>query len=831
MIYSEGFSDLTGWSDSPDQNDSINSTGNLAFGNLEALSPSAGASTVYCVDMYKSINHTMTTGQKYYLTWVCRYDGATTSTWSKAGIKLNPNAPSGAGRVTFGQVQGQYWNMNETYDAMIGYGTNVPVNTTLFYYVELTWDGSALRTDMWVYSDSANLPSAAPATSDASYLGGGNISGFSGTFTDISLDVNPNGTSLNYSIDELRLATTFAEAVPQSTGGSDPTGGSAVIWPIGDSITAGAGGQPWIGSWGFGKHYRAYLENTFVANNVTYNFVGTLNGGANYVYNGAMLDADHQGHSGLGVDHFLSNVDTYAGQLQATPTIITMHLGTNDYTNQTVSTMQPKYEQLLGKLRTNFPDANIIVQGVGERLDQTLTTSRTDMNNMLSTIVTNLTSAGDSKIQYVDNLTTVAHVTDFNPDWQGNDAADSIHPNPAGHEVIANQFWSAISPLLSGGGSSGGTSSKILFIGDSITYGTDGDGFYTTNNGGHTWPSPYNTFPASCVNLGPGYRAYVQKLLADGGYDITTVGTQTEGGGAQPYIGSDATQGTILPNFMGEGSQYHEGYPGQRIDQVKSLLQGNNIIATQAPDIVLVMLGVNDIRQGASQSVLQGRIDSDLLWIVDQALAANSNAHVFIAKVTQSKEGNDAMVQTYNNMIQTFVNAQSGAGKKVYVVDNYTNVEVSDIDPTGVHPTQVGYRTMAQNWYNAIAANYSTGTSSGYDAWASNNGVSSNGEADDDGDGLKNLVEYAFDANSDGNATPDELPVYQSLNSDKLTISFKADPNVTDVTYTLEESRSLDFSSPIASNTITLGTGSTHTVQSSSSVAGQKLFLRVKVTK
>src|SRR5881296_3835059 len=92
---------------------------------------------------------------------------------------------------------------------------------------------------------------------------------------------------------------------------------------------------------------------------------------------------------------------------------------------------------------------------------------------------------------------------------------------------------------------------RILPLGDSITYG------YAVSGG---------------------YRLPLYQLLTNGGYNVDFTGTQTDNGAPD------------LPD------PEHEGHPGWTIRGINSIVP-DVLAATDDPDVILLLIGVNDYNQ------------------------------------------------------------------------------------------------------------------------------------------------------------------------------------------------------------------------------------------
>lgn len=124
-----------------------------------------------------------------------------------------------------------------------------------------------------------------------------------------------------------------------------------------------------------------------------------------------------------------------------------------------------------------------------------------------------------------------------------------------------------------------------LPLGDSITFGC----------GNSALPRQ----KAVCVPNAGGYRVPLAWTLAQLNYNVSTMGTLTNGGDDTP------------PQW-----HHHEGHPGWRWDQVDDILDQSLETSPTPPDLVTIHLGTNDCGQGADLPTLQVGV---ALWLVPQA--------------------------------------------------------------------------------------------------------------------------------------------------------------------------------------------------------------------
>ncbi len=231
---------------------------------------------------------------------------------------------------------------------------------------------------------------------------------------------------------------------------------------------------------------------------------------------------------------------------------------------------------------------------------------------------------------------------------------------------------------------------RIDCVGDSIVVGgTDG---------------PLNDFTF-------GYRSFLYSRLVEAGYNFQFVGTSTWPwnlyGSSLPVTGLD---------LRDVDQDYHQGYGGATTSMILNGgdLYGevpsiSNMMLTDDPDVVLLMVGINDISMGSWDN--PQRAEDNLYSIVDTIVSAKPQAHVIVAQITPYSSRTTAIVK-YNDYIRNeLVPGFVSLGKNVTTVDQYANFLKSDgtIDAglfaNGInHPGPVGYELMSETWFNGIRA-------------------------------------------------------------------------------------------------------------------------------
>jgi lysophospholipase L1-like esterase len=190
---------------------------------------------------------------------------------------------------------------------------------------------------------------------------------------------------------------------------------------------------------------------------------------------------------------------------------------------------------------------------------------------------------------------------------------------------------------------------RIMPLGDSITFGYPGTSY-------------------------GGYRHLLGTLLKNDGYTIDFVGSQKSGTG-------------VIPD------PDNEGHPGWTITQIKSGIDSNRWLETYQPDLILLHIGTNDIREGNGASA-----PANLSALLDDILSRLPQTQVIVAQIIPFRSGPDPAHTSYNAAIPGIVKSK---GSRVSLVDMQSILSKSDY-ADGLHPNAGGYDKMARAWEPAI---------------------------------------------------------------------------------------------------------------------------------
>lgn len=170
-------------------------------------------------------------------------------------------------------------------------------------------------------------------------------------------------------------------------------------------------------------------------------------------------------------------------------------------------------------------------------------------------------------------------------------------------------------------------------------------------------------------------------------------------------LGTASTDGTgyrgplhaLLPTLTFVGSQGtapipHEGRSGWRTDQVRDIIP--TILATTKPAFILLHVGTNDTVQGYTAATML----TNMGQLLDAIRAASPGTQTFAAQIP---------ITPYATAAQQAQEAAFNAGLPALAAARLPWVSIVDmrateISPDRVHPSDTGYRKMAELWAAAL---------------------------------------------------------------------------------------------------------------------------------
>lgn len=214
----------------------------------------------------------------------------------------------------------------------------------------------------------------------------------------------------------------------------------------------------------------------------------------------------------------------------------------------------------------------------------------------------------------------------------------------------------------------------------------------TVNN---TDPSAYKILPLGDSRVEGGrpeyesYRYELWKKLENSGFAFDYIGTRTDEGSYEAFNGKSFDKD-------------HEGTGGAMTTDNLEILK-NTVTAENAPDIVLLGIGGNDLTEG-NRSV--DATISSLNEIIDYLQSQNANVVIFLEQIAPgiaSFMTNEytTKVNEYNLKIAEVGTNQTDGNSSVIVVDMNTGWS-DNYMADEVHYNQQGAEVVAERYFNAI---------------------------------------------------------------------------------------------------------------------------------
>jgi len=197
-----------------------------------------------------------------------------------------------------------------------------------------------------------------------------------------------------------------------------------------------------------------------------------------------------------------------------------------------------------------------------------------------------------------------------------------------------------------------------------------------------------------CCDLNGGYRVELFNQAVTNGKNVTFVGSLANG--------PDTVASKPFP-------KHHEGHGGYTISgggngPIAGTIT-DNALSMYKPNIVLLMIGTNDVNQSIDLSNAPSRLGA----LIDEIVAGAPNALLVVATIIPTQtDSTNTRVRTYNAAIPDVVKTRATAGKHVIVVDHYAAFSQNSSYKTalmadGLHPNTAGYAVLGRSWYGAIS--------------------------------------------------------------------------------------------------------------------------------
>lgn len=131
--------------------------------------------------------------------------------------------------------------------------------------------------------------------------------------------------------------------------------------------------------------------------------------------------------------------------------------------------------------------------------------------------------------------------------------------------------------------------------------------------------------------------------------------------------------------------------------------------AIETPDVILLMIGINDLNTGYQVNTAASRLD----LLITRLFGYYPNARILVASLPDAQQVNSyrhgatnniaVAVSNYNAGMLSVVAAHRAIGQKIERVDMHSKFTLADL-ADGLHPNTNGYVKMGNVWADAIAA-------------------------------------------------------------------------------------------------------------------------------
>ncbi len=191
-----------------------------------------------------------------------------------------------------------------------------------------------------------------------------------------------------------------------------------------------------------------------------------------------------------------------------------------------------------------------------------------------------------------------------------------------------------------------------------------------------------------------GYRKLLQGMLKNAGYTVTFVGKEDNG---DPINSTGFSVGMSNPN--------HEGYGSFRIDAIMDggSAEGHAAPAIEStldadkPDVILMMLGTNDLIQQHELGSVLARLDQ----LVGRVFRHTPKVKLVLASPTPLSGERAASADVYSSGVALISAKYKALGDDVTFADMDDALKATDLSD-GIHPTALGYAKMTNVWFQAL---------------------------------------------------------------------------------------------------------------------------------
>jgi lysophospholipase L1-like esterase len=186
------------------------------------------------------------------------------------------------------------------------------------------------------------------------------------------------------------------------------------------------------------------------------------------------------------------------------------------------------------------------------------------------------------------------------------------------------------------------------------------------------------------------YRRNFWNKLTSAGYNVDFVGS----------LDTD-NNGNSFPDSTFDHD--HEGHWGWRADQIVDNLSG--WLNGYTPDVAIIHIGSNDAMQNNTVSSTLDEIE-DIIGIFRND---NPQITIFLAQILPLEDANrNTRIDGINAGLVPLASSLDQPQSRIILVDHNSGWIIADHTYDGVHPNEAGEEKMAQKWFSAFDAFYSS---------------------------------------------------------------------------------------------------------------------------
>jgi len=199
------------------------------------------------------------------------------------------------------------------------------------------------------------------------------------------------------------------------------------------------------------------------------------------------------------------------------------------------------------------------------------------------------------------------------------------------------------------------------------------------------------------------WRQYLQPLLRSNGYAFTFVGRQVSSASAgfterrhEGYCGAVIAAPGMMPSAV-------HGYPGNQVYLQKIIADA---LTNVTPDVVLIVMGANDIGRGRNPFYVA---TNDMPQLLDLILSNAPAANIIVTKTTSLRDAalgyatNATNVAVYNAALQAMVRNRASANQLVSLADMFSTVDYATMfNSDHLHPNLPGLNAMAKEFLTRL---------------------------------------------------------------------------------------------------------------------------------